>query len=257
VKDRLRLFGGHRPDGEAISAWLDGALDPAASAKLEAHVAACDACRARAGELRAVRASLAVLPDVEAPRSFRLTPQRLEAPAPRRAPAPSPWMRYAPAVSAAALVVFAVLLSVDITGRAGDGAAPGSGLRLLSEDGDMAAGAPAERATDGADAPPAGAIAPDTADGGAVATEADVTATAASAFAAAPTPGEREELTSNLTDDAVDATSQAREQISRASRDDDGDGGVSWLLIGEVMAAAVALVAAFFAATSFRRRAQG
>jgi len=40
------------PDEGEIHAWLDGALDPAASAELEAHVAACADCAAAVAEAR-------------------------------------------------------------------------------------------------------------------------------------------------------------------------------------------------------------
>src|SRR5688572_27908720 len=40
------------PDEGEIHAWLDGALDPATAAGLEAHVAACPACSAAVAEAR-------------------------------------------------------------------------------------------------------------------------------------------------------------------------------------------------------------
>jgi hypothetical protein len=250
VNNLLRRFSRHRPDGDAISTWLDGALDPPAAAALEAHVAACDACRARAGELRAVRASLAALPRVDPPRSFRLHPSQLAAPAPRRPYAPSPWMRYAPAVSAAAMVVFAVLVGVDIT-RTADDSAPGMGgfARTLSDDSSEMAAAPAERsATDTVDPAAAGAAAEEAVSPDA-ATSADGDDTAFSgATPSAPAP---EEQIAAITRESGEQTAEA---VQLRDATDDDDAGVSWLRVAEVTAAAVALIAALYAATSFRRR---
>ncbi len=49
---------------ETLSAYVDGELDAAAQARVESHVAGCDACAALLDELRAVRASALALPDV-------------------------------------------------------------------------------------------------------------------------------------------------------------------------------------------------
>jgi anti-sigma factor RsiW len=43
---------------ERLQDWIDGDLDPAASAVLEAHLAGCDACQARLRAFRAVDARL-------------------------------------------------------------------------------------------------------------------------------------------------------------------------------------------------------
>jgi anti-sigma factor RsiW len=43
---------------ERLQDWIDGDLDPAASAVLEAHLAGCDACQARIQAFRAVDATL-------------------------------------------------------------------------------------------------------------------------------------------------------------------------------------------------------
>jgi len=110
-----RLRGRHRPDLEALSVYADGRLDVRPAAALEAHLASCGVCRGRLEELRAVRSALGALPAAEAPRSFRLRQADVEA-APAPAAAPVPWMRALPALSAVALVVFAVLVSVDLSG---------------------------------------------------------------------------------------------------------------------------------------------
>ena len=52
---------------ELISASLDGALSPAETEKLNAHLAQCPDCRALLEELSALHAALSDLPPVEVP----------------------------------------------------------------------------------------------------------------------------------------------------------------------------------------------
>ncbi len=75
---------------ERLSAYLDGALEPAERAELELHLADCAACQDELRELRELRGLLRAMPTPVAPRSFLLpesgaVPQSL---APRRAAAP-------------------------------------------------------------------------------------------------------------------------------------------------------------------------
>ncbi len=113
VNKLLRFFG-HAPDVNALSAQLDGQLDAVAASRLAAHLASCEACRAALAGLRETRDALRAMPELEAPRSFRLRAADVE---PRTAPAPShpsPTLRWAPAVSAIAAAVFVVALGVDL-----------------------------------------------------------------------------------------------------------------------------------------------
>ena len=71
VNNPLRSFRKHQPDVNALSAQLDGMLDPRASANLDVHVSSCDACRAQLYGLRTTRAP-ASIPKAEGPRRFRL-----------------------------------------------------------------------------------------------------------------------------------------------------------------------------------------
>lgn len=103
----------HRPGAEQLSAYLDGRLDVAAAARIEAHVTACDACRNRLAELRATRDVLRSLPETEPPRSFRLRQSDVEAPL-RARPAP-PMVRAMPMLGAAAVVVFVAVVGVDLS----------------------------------------------------------------------------------------------------------------------------------------------
>jgi predicted anti-sigma-YlaC factor YlaD len=52
---------------QRLDEWLDGALSPSDAAEVEAHLAACDACRESARKLRQVLAHAAALPRSVAP----------------------------------------------------------------------------------------------------------------------------------------------------------------------------------------------
>src|SRR5207247_3201189 len=81
----LGADAGHPFADEELSAWLDGELTPSRAARLEAHLAACPPCAARAEDLRAIVSELARL---EAPQATPLLWSRVSArTAPRRAPA--------------------------------------------------------------------------------------------------------------------------------------------------------------------------
>jgi hypothetical protein len=261
VTKLLRRFRGHSPDGDALSALLDSALAPEAARALEAHLGSCPACAARLEELRRVRSALASLPDVTPPRTFALQPARLQEPA--RAPAASPWMRMAPVLSAAAVVVLAVLVGFDVT-RGGDGDATGNGaFRLLSDSqGEMAADSP-----DSAGGAPAGAVAPGADD--AAATQPAPAASEATDGATAPTDtvvdhGQAEATASAVAGealamrnaDAADADSRSPEvEATRGEPSDEGEDGLDWLLVAQVAIGAVALVAgAYTVGMWFQRR---
>ncbi len=115
----LRVFRRtHQQDVDALSAHLDGALDAAAAAALTSHLATCDACTTTLEELRQTKSMLATLPSADAPRSFRLRPADVaNTDALRNAPGRETptWMRAMPALSAAAIIVFGVVVAVDLT----------------------------------------------------------------------------------------------------------------------------------------------
>jgi anti-sigma factor RsiW len=136
-----RLFFWRHPFGEEeLSAHVDGRLSPAESARLERHLASCEACRRRLAELRAVVEGLHALPPVPVSRSFVLRPGQVKGMAPaapvlgiQRA------LAFGPAGAAvAALLLFAVLVGVDL-GTVGGGGVEEEGQATL-------AGAPAPEA---------------------------------------------------------------------------------------------------------------
>lgn len=61
---------------ERLSELLDGRLEPAATARVQAHLAACRDCRSEIEELRSTVALLHGMAPVRAPRSFRLRPEQ-------------------------------------------------------------------------------------------------------------------------------------------------------------------------------------
>jgi hypothetical protein len=150
------LLRRHRPDVVALSAWLDGQLEPAAAARLETHVATCAICRARSEELRGVKASLRATAAAEPRRSFRITPAMAEA-TPGVAPPRPLALRLAPAVSAVAVLVFAVVVGADLYSSGGSSST--SATRALAPaDG---AGAQPSNAYSGVTGPESGATAGD------------------------------------------------------------------------------------------------
>ena len=72
----LDIFSRH-PRGD-ISAHADGELASDRLDALEAHLAGCERCHTELDDLLAVRSALRDLPQVAAPRSFRLTPAMAE-----------------------------------------------------------------------------------------------------------------------------------------------------------------------------------
>jgi anti-sigma factor RsiW len=108
----------HRALREELSAYLDGRLSSEAKRRLEEHLGACAACRSELEELRSVVEAMRSLPTVPAPRSFAIEPAA--APRPRPVGAPRASLALG-GLSAAALLVFAVILSADLLTRPGAG----------------------------------------------------------------------------------------------------------------------------------------
>lgn len=73
----------HAPTIENLSAYVDGRLDDAERAAVEAHLAECESCRSELESLRQTVALLRRVPEVAAPRSFAIP---AAAAPPRRAP---------------------------------------------------------------------------------------------------------------------------------------------------------------------------
>ena len=216
-----RLRGGHRPDTGALSAYVDGRLDVQARTALEAHLPACPACTAQLAELRAVRNTLAAMPQAEAPRSFRLRAADVEAPVPAR---PSGFLTFAPSVAAVAVFLLVIVGGADLATRGGDSDDASSGAGLTAQRIENAAQADSAdkslnnhySATPGDNA--IGAIAPD--DGGETATGGADAATPEAA-AGAEAPPALEQTTRSTDDDAAAGDAAATAPAPQPAREDD------------------------------------
>jgi len=113
-------FDRHRRLRDQLSAYIDGALDPAAARRLEAHLGECEGCRAELEQLRSTVAALRELPEAQVPRSFALSPERAAVPRPVVPAAP---LAFGARIAAAGVAVaLAAVLVVDLGDLGGDGA---------------------------------------------------------------------------------------------------------------------------------------
>jgi anti-sigma factor RsiW len=96
---------------EALSAYLDGALTPAEKRRFERLLAADEALRASLETQRMIKASMARLPRVRAPRNFTLDPALYGRPLRSTADRLYPVMRVATVVVA---IVFVLVLAIDL-----------------------------------------------------------------------------------------------------------------------------------------------
>lgn len=117
----LRGRGSHRPDVEALSAYLDRRLTANDAAVVESHAAGCAVCSTRLAGLREVRATLRAQAQVAAPRSFRLRVADVEARSREPMRWANPLMRTLPMVGVAAAAVFLVAVVVDVRPRSETG----------------------------------------------------------------------------------------------------------------------------------------
>lgn len=120
---RFSLFERH--PREELSGYLDNEFAPIRVEALKAHLSSCPTCRAELDTLRNLKSQLADLPESPAPRSFALTRQMAQRPAPEPAGARAParvaalsnGMRLAGAGMAAA---FAVVMVLNFSGSGSD-----------------------------------------------------------------------------------------------------------------------------------------
>ena len=149
-------FDRHRRLRDRLSAYIDGELDPPAAHRLESHLAECERCRLELEQLRATVSGLQDLPELEPPRSFKLSPEWVAAPRPRLPAAPplAFGARIAAAGLAAALAAVLVVDLGDIGGNGGvqEAQAPQTAMESPADEGGMEAdaGAPAADEADGA-----------------------------------------------------------------------------------------------------------
>jgi hypothetical protein len=217
------VAGAHQPDSEALSAYADNALDATASATLTAHLAQCAACRERLEDIERMQAALASLPDVAHPRSFRLREADVERLGQRgRTATAAGWLSWTPALSGAAVLVFAAVLGFDVVYR-DEGA---DSARLQAASVQTANTMIAERSTAdapagtlGSDAGAGAEMAPATADSAAP----DIVDTPAAALAPGGPPTGRSAFETPTAPEAgVDAPTTAESADAESFSDDDG-----------------------------------
>lgn len=150
-----------------IDAFADAELAPAEAARMDAHLAACAECRASLDAARVVKASVASLPEVAVPRSFRLTAASVAPGRPVATKATTPaFLMVARIGAAASVAAFAVVATLNFssTGDSGDqtiaASAPApEGAELKSATGatdDDGAAAQDMQSQPGAASPPSG-----------------------------------------------------------------------------------------------------
>ena len=121
---------GHGRFLEMLSDYVDSELPEAERIAMEAHLQGCDSCAEELESLRATVLMLRRMPEVEAPRSFRIAPAAVTAPTP---PPERPVLLWAMRVSTAmAVVAFTVMVAGNVTGLFGGGG--GDGGTAASED---------------------------------------------------------------------------------------------------------------------------
>lgn len=160
-------FDRHRRLRDRLSAYIDGALDPADAGRLEAHLGECERCRTELEQLRSTVAALRELPEAQAPRSFALSPERA---AVRRPASSAASLAFGARTAAAGIAVaLAAVLVVDLGDLGGDGgtekvSAPRIAADREASEGDLEAtggAAPEPYATPAAPEVGAGAAAED------------------------------------------------------------------------------------------------
>jgi hypothetical protein len=131
------LFAKHRRFEANVDAFADGELREPELGRFEAHLQGCDSCRAAVRQAQGMKSLVAALPELPVMRSFAITESMLKHPAPA-VPAPGRGfgapLRTVQGFGAAAVALLAVLVVVDLGGG-------GSGS-LASRDGDFDAEAP-------------------------------------------------------------------------------------------------------------------
>ncbi|MCH8815228.1 MAG: zf-HC2 domain-containing protein, partial [Chloroflexi bacterium] len=158
------LFDRHRRTRNKLSAYIDGQLSNDEVRSLDGHLESCDSCRLELDQMRATVNAMRSLPEVETPRSFRLTPAMVAERRPVDAWSPAPPLMNGMRMAAAGLTVaLAVVFVVDLGGssRSTNDASSTGGLSQLEFEAPAATGIPptaaagaggqAEQFADGAD----------------------------------------------------------------------------------------------------------
>lgn len=113
---------GHDRWAEQLHGYADGELGVRDELAVRGHLQDCERCRTELAGIRELKASLQALPEAEAPRSFRLTPEMVAPPVPMRTAQTPRWLpRVAQVAGGVAMAGFAALLAVDLFAVNGNG----------------------------------------------------------------------------------------------------------------------------------------
>jgi hypothetical protein len=109
---------GHTRWLELASAYLDGELSPRDLARFERHLPGCAECQDALSHAEETHNLLAQLPELQAPRSFQLTPELVARPVVLHEPGRGRpvALRLAQAATAVAVLAFATILTMDLAG---------------------------------------------------------------------------------------------------------------------------------------------
>ncbi len=236
-------FDRHRRLRDQLSAYIDGELDSPAAQRLESHLAECERCRLELEQLRATVSGLQDLPELEPPRSFTLSPERVAAPRPRLSATPP--LAFGARIAAAGLAAaLAAVLVVDLGDIGGDGASDEAATQqMLSE----------RQADDGA-FEATGAATPDEAEAGVGGAEGLDETAMRDAGEAAETPAAGGVEPSAEGPEAAEATAGGPEE-AEAPAATPSDGGIDALTAAEIsLAAALGVLVSASLAFAFARR---
>ena len=107
---------GHNRWSRQASAFVDNELAVASRADFERHLAGCPRCQQEVETLRSLKSLLVSnLPQVAAPRSFRLTPQMVAAPVVAPARRPVAVLRTAQVAAGLAVIALITVVTIDLT----------------------------------------------------------------------------------------------------------------------------------------------
>lgn len=271
-----RRNGGGEGD---LDAYLDGALLARDRERFEARLANDPALRRHLEAVRALKAALRELPEIEAPRSFRLTPAMVTTAARTPAPArsrPPMVLRAAQLTAGVAAFVLAITFVASIGGSKSSSDTSHEASRALQDT--FAAGSAAESApkaapaASGAGAGTAAALPAQPSptlpayDGGGVSGQSVAPASPSPSVPRPPATGPGPALAETVTDNATTAggaaakspeSSPAPSDIGTPSFAYDDDGGIDGRLVLQLTLGAIAIGAALAAVVIGRRRKQG
>lgn len=144
TRSPMRIFDALRPHARwyrEVDAYVDSELSPRTLACFEAHLRACRRCASAVDERASLKGAFGAMPDLVAPRSFRLSPDMVAGPmvaTPVRQPAARLASRLSLALAGLAVVGLASTVVVDLNGS-GQGSAVPSTFQTSSATGDSAA----------------------------------------------------------------------------------------------------------------------